>query len=318
MQEKFPLVSIIIPVYNGSDFLESAIKSALNQAYKNIEIIVVNDGSSDDGQTKRIALSYQDRIRYLEKENGGVSSAFNLGIWEMKGDYFSWLSHDDEYYPEKTHIQIEAIIKSGLDKTIIFSNTDYIDKDSMLLPSKSRIKDVKPSVIQFQMLTVRPLINGNTVLVPRECFDKVGFFDESLKTSQDYDMWFRLAEYFPFYFINQPLVKTRIHKSQGSKKINTFISESCSAKIKMLNSISEQKLLFQSGERDFKKLYFKLLVRYIRNGGEKNGWPTSYIITKIFSKCEFFGVLMSKLISMNLTRRFTKFLFGKSRFISEK
>lgn len=83
-----PLVSIIIPVYNGSNYMREAIDSALAQTYSNIEIIVVNDGSNDDGETRNIALSYGDKIRYFEKENGGVSTALNLGIKNMGGIFF--------------------------------------------------------------------------------------------------------------------------------------------------------------------------------------------------------------------------------------
>ena len=90
-----PLVSIVIPVYNGSNFVREAIDSALAQTYDNVEIIVVNDGSTDEGKTREIALSYGDKIRYFEKPNGGVSSALNMGISNMQGQYFSWLSHDD-------------------------------------------------------------------------------------------------------------------------------------------------------------------------------------------------------------------------------
>src|SRR5262245_26319850 len=96
-----PRVSIIIPVFNGSNYLREAIDSALVQTYQNTEIIVVNDGSNDNGKTREIALSYGQQIRYFEKENGGVSSALNMGICKMTGDYFSWLSHDDVYNPEK-------------------------------------------------------------------------------------------------------------------------------------------------------------------------------------------------------------------------
>ena len=97
----FPKVSIVIPVYNGANYLHESIDSALAQTYPNLEILVVNDGSTDDGATEAIALSYGDKIRYFCKENGGVSSALNLGIRNMTGDYFSWLSHDDAYEPEK-------------------------------------------------------------------------------------------------------------------------------------------------------------------------------------------------------------------------
>ena len=98
---KAPLVSIIIPVFNGSDYLAEAIDSALNQTYTNIEILVINDGSNDLERTKSIAHLYGEKIRYFEKKNGGVSSALNLGIKEMKGEYFSWLSHDDNFNDTK-------------------------------------------------------------------------------------------------------------------------------------------------------------------------------------------------------------------------
>src|SRR5579862_6874144 len=102
MKDAFlPLVSIVIPVYNGANYLRAAINSALAQTYKNIEVIVVNDGSRDDGQTDAIAKEYGDRVRYFSKENGGCGSALNFGIANMRGDYFSWLSHDDTYLPRK-------------------------------------------------------------------------------------------------------------------------------------------------------------------------------------------------------------------------
>ena len=91
--------------------MREAIDSALAQTYRNIEIIVVNDGSNDNGETERIALSYGDKIRYFHKENGGVSSALNLGIQNMQGEYFSWLSHDDKYSPKKIENQVNALAK---------------------------------------------------------------------------------------------------------------------------------------------------------------------------------------------------------------
>ena len=117
-----PLVSIVIPVYNGSNYLREAIDSALAQTYSNIEVIVVNDGSNDDGATWKIAHSYGDKIRYFEKENGGVSTALNFGIANMRGKYFSWLSHDDLYYPNKIQVQIDALRKAGDMSKIVYSN----------------------------------------------------------------------------------------------------------------------------------------------------------------------------------------------------
>ena len=103
MTSHLPLVSIVIPVYNGADYMREAIDSALSQTYPHIEVLVVNDGSTDSGATAAVARSYGDKIRYFEKKNGGVSSALNYGIRNMQGSYFSWLSHDDVY--EKTKLR---------------------------------------------------------------------------------------------------------------------------------------------------------------------------------------------------------------------
>ena len=123
-----PLVSIVIPVYNGANFVREAIDSALAQTYRNIEIIVVNDGSTDN--TRDIALSYGDKIRYFEKENGGVSTALNLAISEMKGEYFSWLSHDDLYAPEKVEAEIEALKTNGNMDMVVHCNYNILNMET--------------------------------------------------------------------------------------------------------------------------------------------------------------------------------------------
>jgi glycosyltransferase involved in cell wall biosynthesis len=129
-----PLVTIVIPVYNGADYLEDAINSALNQTYKNIEIIVVNDGSTDYGKTEAIANAYSDRVRYFTKRNGGVSSALNFGIDKMTGEYFSWLSHDDLYFPEKIEKQVNFIEKN-YDVKVVASSFEIIDSERRVLDS---------------------------------------------------------------------------------------------------------------------------------------------------------------------------------------
>ena len=104
-----PLITILIPVYNGANYLREAIDSALGQTYENCEVIVVNDGSMDGGQTRRIAQSYGTRIRYFEKPNGGVAQALNFGVQQMRGEYFSWLSHDDVLCPAKIEQEWTAL-----------------------------------------------------------------------------------------------------------------------------------------------------------------------------------------------------------------
>ncbi len=215
-----PKVSIIIPVYNGSDYLREAIDSALAQTYKNIEVIVVNDGSDDGGETEKIALCYVNKIRYFSKENGGVASALNLGISEMTGAYFSWLSHDDIYLPQKVATQVSHLAQEGSD-AISFSYYEGIDAKSNYLQTYEY--DVKPEKIIYALFNGQ--VNGCTLLIPRKCFDEAGVFDTSLKTTQDYHLWYRMAKKFRFECIPQVLFRSRIHPSQGSRTINTYLEE---------------------------------------------------------------------------------------------
>jgi glycosyltransferase involved in cell wall biosynthesis len=211
---KQPMVSIVIPVYNGADFLSQAVESALAQTYPCKEVIVINDGSTDDGKTDRMARSFGDKIRYFVKENGGVASALNRGIVEMHGEYFSWLSHDDIYHQDKIHVQIDYLRRIGCTETISFCGVKIIDSSNRLVS--------KPNYdLRFLRNTglaiLATYINGCSLLVPAAAFQNVGYFDESLKTVQDNDMWLRLyVAGFSFAYIPRRLVLSRQHMQQTS------------------------------------------------------------------------------------------------------
>ena len=213
-----PLVSVIIPVYNGSNYLAEAIDSALAQTYDNIEIIVVNDGSKDDGATERVAFSYGDKIRYILKENGGVSSALNRGIAEMKGEYFSWLSHDDLYTPEKIEKQV-ALIKDK--KDIVLCSGSLISANGTPIKHKVKVLDKKlDGVGIFGEVLRNYALNGLGFLVPKSVFDKVGLFDETMRYLQDFDMWVRIMWYdYKFICHSDKLVISRVHKAQQTHTI---------------------------------------------------------------------------------------------------
>jgi glycosyltransferase involved in cell wall biosynthesis len=208
-----PLVSIVIPVYNGSNYLREAIESALSQTYKNIEVLVINDGSKDEGKTEAIANSFGNKIRYFFKTNGGVASALNMGIREMKGDYFSWLSHDDVYYHHKIATQIDTLKKYST-KTVLYADYDIIDENSALIGTE-RVPEFEPAALRYR-LTVSHPIHGCTLLIPRSCLQQCGFFDERLRTTQDYDYWFRMADYCRFVHVPDRLIQSRHHLNQGT------------------------------------------------------------------------------------------------------
>lgn len=208
-------VTLVIPVYNGSNYLKDAIDSALAQTYKNLEILVVNDGSNDEGKTRDIALSYGDKIKYYEKENGGVSTALNLAIKEMTGDYLSWLSHDDMYYPNKIERQIEELEKYSDDENIIlYSNFDLINEHG---------EKTRTVYLNHQLLTEKPdyavlrsAIGGITLLLPKRVFEEYGEFDPKLRCVQDYDFWFRILDKYKFVHMEDVLAMTRQHSMQDS------------------------------------------------------------------------------------------------------
>lgn len=210
-------VSIIIPVYNGKNYMREAIDSALGQTYKNIEVLVVNDGSNDNGETDKIARSYGNKIKYFNKENGGVATALNLGIDKMTGDYFSWLSHDDVYKPEKIEKQIEKLIYLPYD-TILYSGYELIDENSRVIQRMDFSKKFPVGKLNVSLFPIfKGLANGCTMLIHREHFKRVGLFDASLPTTQDYKMWFDMFRDANIHYCNDINVQMRQHSMQGSK-----------------------------------------------------------------------------------------------------
>lgn len=218
-----PLVSIVIPVYNGANFMREAIDSALAQTYPNVEVIVVNDGSADGGETDRIARSYGERIRYFAKENGGVSTALNTGIQNMRGEYFSWLSHDDAYHPDKVRQQVWALAALEDKTTVIKCATEFMDASSAILPRRSG-SAVEPERSVSADQALRRLFlgsgyNGCALLIHKSVFAQCGLFDERLRFNQDGFMWSKIfLKGYQLYSCPYVGVKSRIHGGQLTRR----------------------------------------------------------------------------------------------------
>jgi glycosyltransferase involved in cell wall biosynthesis len=244
-----PLVSIIIPVFNGSNYIKEALESAFAQTYENCEIIVVNDGSTDN--TDEICLSYGEKIRYYRKENGGTATALNFGIEKMCGEYFSWLSHDDVYYPRKVESQIEALKKDGDMTKIVISDYDlYYEetrkKESVIL--KNEYPEKKFTVGVFA--AVRYLAMGCALLIHRSNFDRVGLFDTSLRFVNDGDMWLRLFKGQNLIYVNEPSFVMRMHKFQDSNTHRIDLDkEQCLLFKKFICLVTEQERIEISGDK---------------------------------------------------------------------
>lgn len=221
-----PKVSIIIPVYNGANYLTQAIDSVLKQTYKNYEIIVVNDGSDDNDKTKAIALSYGEKIRYFEKENGGVATALNLGISKMTGEYFAWLSHDDLFCENKLRNQISAIINSGNKYTIAQGNYMLCSADLKKKVGTSFEKYYKmEQICNSVFLLFWGEIHFSNLLFHRKHFERVGIFDENLITAQDNEFIFRLLKDQKTVFATEPVSMVRLHEESGTNCFHKKVDE---------------------------------------------------------------------------------------------
>lgn len=210
-----------MPVYNGGRYFELALQSALAQTYDNLEIIIVNDGSTDDGETneigRRYAALHPDVVRYIHQENTGAGGALNRGVRAMTGDIFCWLSHDDLYVPEKTQVQVDFWRRLGRADAMLMSNYTLIDSNGV------QFADVKFDHEQFVRSPTIPLyrgaVNGCTVFVPVHLLrEQEGPFDPSRKFTQDFWLWRTLIERNDFFHVPRSLVAYRVHASQDSQR----------------------------------------------------------------------------------------------------
>lgn len=209
-----PLVSVVIPVFNGANYLTQAIESVLQQTWQAIEILVVDDGSNDGGATHAIIERYRSRIRAFSKPNGGVGSALNFAIAHMNGSFFTWLSHDDFFRHDKIERQIRALTEID-GTTIVFSDTETIDAQGHPI---ARHYFGGEDFVKYPLWAVfEGRISGCTLLIPRLCFTESGTFLEALPTTQDYELWFRFALKYPFLHVPEPLVQQRSHPKQASR-----------------------------------------------------------------------------------------------------
>ena len=242
-----PLVSIIIPVYNGSNYLAQAIQSATNQSYKNIEIIVVDDGSTESNKLKKFVHSFGNKVSYYKKRNGGVSSALNYGIKHMSGDYFAWLSHDDLITPDHIERLIEWYSHEGSDNEIPFSSSFFIDGDGNMMYDLSRnaqfyFSDFKLSLIRPDHNLLFGEINGGAIMIPRKAFDLCGLFDEDQRITQERSFWNKLSDH--YHLINIPFSTSaiRIHEKQVSKNVKKVTDASNKKILEIIDGLSDDRI----------------------------------------------------------------------------
>jgi len=217
MGTDFPLVSVVIPNYNYGRYVREAVDSVLGQTYPAVEVIVVDDGSSDDSLP--ILQSYGSKIKLVVQPNGGVHKARNRGIEESKGEFVAFLDADDVWEPTKLERQVERFTNPRVG--FVHCGMSYIDVDGKHLGSKT--EGLRGSVLKQLILRDIGVVGpGSTSIVRKECFSRVGMFSPGFAPSEDFEFSVRVAAHYEFEFCPEPLVRYRQHPVSASRDLSRF------------------------------------------------------------------------------------------------
>ncbi len=207
-----PRVSVIIPTYNHARFVAEAIHSALAQDYPNFEVIVIDDGSTDN--TPEIVTRFGAKIRYLRQENQGLPGARNSGIRAATGNFIALLDSDDSWLPGFLSATV-ARLKADPGLGAVYTGFYFVGAQGERLPQLG--VETVPDDQLYDRLLDGEFFVPSAVVTRRACFEHVGLFDEALRASEDWDMWLRVAHSYRFAGIPKPLANYRIHTSNMSK-----------------------------------------------------------------------------------------------------
>jgi glycosyltransferase involved in cell wall biosynthesis len=216
-----PIVSVVISTYNRQEKLERAIHSVLTQSFKEIEVIIV-DNASTDNTTLKVANFKDERIVYIRHEaNKGGPAARNTGIKAARAPFIAFLDDDDQWDPSKLEKQVQKMNESSSKVGLVYVGTEVFDESK-----NSLIQTYKPNYrgnVSQVLLSGTILGSVSSVLVRKECFDQVGMFDESLSSCQDWDMWLRIAQNYEFEFVDEILARINMHGEQISTDYTKLI-----------------------------------------------------------------------------------------------
>lgn len=209
-----PKVSVVVPAYNAMNYLPKTLENVLRQTFNDFEVIVINDGSSDEIE-QWVSQITDPRVTLISQKNQGLAGARNTGIDHSSGDYIAFLDADDLWEPTKLEKQVHSLDENP-DVGLIYTWVAYInDKgDSTGRVFKNQVEgDVWEKLIEHNIVEC-----GSVAMVRRACFDTVGVFDRNLGSYvEDWDMWLRIASRYPFKLVKEPLVYYRQSSSSASR-----------------------------------------------------------------------------------------------------
>lgn len=245
-------VDVVIPVYNGARFLAAAIESALAQSLPPRRVIVVDDGSTDDSAAIARGLSGGAvELRLLQKANGGLSSARNAGLAQCTSEFVALLDADDVWLPDKLARQVARFQSSELsDLGVVYCDYDDIDERGQPLldfPSTRLQRGLRGDIRRRLYRGNLVAGSGSAVLIKRQCLERSGGFDERLPSSEDWELWLRLAQHFAFDYVDEVLVHLRRHgASMQAQKERQILRTDLAVLVRQSGDALDRAALFAS------------------------------------------------------------------------
>ena len=234
-----PKVSVIVPTYNRANRLEGTLRSILSQTYQDFELIVVDDGSTDN--TSKVIESFPSAQYLPMKKNSGVSKARNIGLACAKGEFICFLDSDDLWKEKKLEIQIHWM-ESNTDNQVCYTDEIWV-RNGVRVNQMNKHRKYTGDI--FRHCLALCIVSPSSVMIRAKLFNEIGNFDESLPACEDYDLWLRIAVKYAFHFIEEPLIiKQGGHGDQLSRKYWGMDRFRVAALKKLLdqNSLDQEKL----------------------------------------------------------------------------
>ncbi len=280
-------VSIVIPAYNKYDQTRQTINSILNQTYKNIEIIVVDDGSTD--VTYKLESEYNNSIRYIYTKNKGASAARNIGISQATGEFLAFIDCDDIYESNKIEKSIE-VLKNDLSYDFVYTDVYFIDQIGNKINQKSYTKNHPGSgYIAERILLSDFTITNSTLVLRKSCLKTISDFDEKIFIAADRDFILRLAMNFKAFYLNKKLTGYRVGSGNTNQNLDIMLNEFLYLIDKNINQISYLGQNFKN--RCYSNVYYNFGKKYVNSNN-------MFLAKKYFIKSLNFSFFNKKILKI--------------------
>ena len=221
---KNPMVTVVLPSYNSMHYIAETMETVLNQTYQDFEVLVVNDGSTDDTPNWINRLSQKEpKVRMVSQANQGLAGARCTGVTNAKGKYVAFIDDDDLWEPTKLEKQVNSL-ESNPQAGLCYTWTALADSGGKA--TGRVIASNAEGNVWKQMTEMNIVCCGSTPMIRRSCFDEVGLFDHEVSPSDDWDMWWRISARYPFTLVREALILYRQHPNNSSKKCEHMLATS--------------------------------------------------------------------------------------------